>query len=192
MWSRDRCWSSFILHIVCQAKESHPIYTLLENSCHIPKTPRACYKGHQCLVFPGPLVTTEDTLLFIRISSYSLNILWKEIGSVYSLNPTPHRRISFIGLRRYKTWLRRVNPLCLYFTSTCPFNAFRANRSVLVKDPAHKLTTNSLKESDEAPGIRKYQSNKTKPVRPSVVWPMARFHDSCLCPELCVRTEVIS
>ena len=40
--------------------------------CHISKTPQACYKGHWCLVFSGPLVTTEDNLLFIRVSSYSL------------------------------------------------------------------------------------------------------------------------
>lgn len=36
----------FYLHIVCQAKESHPLYTVLENTCHISKTPRACYNGH--------------------------------------------------------------------------------------------------------------------------------------------------
>lgn len=180
MQSRGRRWSSFILQIICQARESQAMHIVLENSCHIAKTPQACYKDHWCLVFSGPLVTTEDDLWFTKVSSYCQNILWKGIGSVYCLHPPSHRTGPFIGSPRYETRLNRVSSVWLYFISKCSLNVFRANRSLLAKDSVDKLTASQRKVMK--PGASGSTAEERESQRDhSAVWPAGRFSHSCLC-----------
>ena len=127
-------------------------------------------------MFSAPLVTTEDDLLFTKVSSYCPNILWKGIGSVYRLHPPSHRRVPFIGSPRCETRLSRVSSVWLYFISKCSLNVFRANRSLLAKGSVGKLTASRRKVTK--PRAAGSTAEDREPARPFCS--VARCSRSCL------------